>query len=444
MGILDGAFERRSSEQTFPLGFLRDPSWSGVFGHHSIAGAHITPENALRISGWYACLRIISSAVGKTPRITYRRLANDKGKNRAINHPVYGILHDQPNPFMTPMEFFKLGQLCLLSWGNSFSAIERNGGGEVTALWPMHPSRVRIQVTYNDNGTPRRIWYFHYPQNGGEQRLPMESVLHVRGMSCDGILGYSPVDLMREALGLAKIEEEYRARFFSNDARPGAIVEYPGNMSDQAFERYKRDWTETYAGLGNKFKIGFLEQGLKWHDVGLPPQTAQFIEGRQFQLEELARITGVPLVLLQSTEKTTSWGSGVAEIKRAFLENCLLDWFVEWEQRLTASLFTPGERKIYFVEHELKNYLRGDPKAEAEVLQIMRRNGIINGDQWAAIVNMNPLPDKLGEKYIVEGNMTLLEKVGQEPQGAGAGAPAPSVNGNGTNPTRYLNGGAHE
>ncbi len=441
MGILDRAFERRSTEQTFPLGWLRDPSWASVFSGGSITGAHITPENALRISGWFACLRIISSAVGKTPRITYRRLK--KGKERAVNHPVYGICHDAPNPFMTPMEFFKLGQLCLLSYGNSFSFIERNGGGDVVALWPMHPSRIRLQIVYDENGGPRRIWYFHYPQNGGEQRLPMESVLHVRGLSCDGILGYSPVDLMREALGLAKIEEEYRARFFFNDARPGAIVEYPGTMSSEAFERYKRDWTETYAGLGNKFKIGFLEQGLKWHDVGLPPQTAQFIEGRQFQLEELARITGVPLVLLQSVEKTTSWGTGVAEIKRAFLENCLLDWFVEWEQRLSAALFTPTERKTYFVEHELKNYLRGDPKTEAEVLQIERRNGVINADDWLEITNRNPLPNKLGQIYIVEGNMTTLDKVGQGSQ-APATPSLPASNGNGASPTRYLNGGAHE
>lgn len=424
--------EGRSSEVALNL---RDPALKNLWGsYETVSGASITPESSLRISGWYACVRIISSAVAKTPLITYARLESG-GKERAVAHPVYSILHDQPNPFMSPMEWRKAAQSHVLNWGNAFALIERNGGGDVVALWPMHPSRVRLQVVRPQN----RIWYYYATETGGEQQLPMENVLHIRGLSSDGILGYSPVDLQREALGLAKIEEEYRARFFKNDAKPGAIVEYPGAMSDSAYARFKEDWANTYAGLGNKFKIGFLEQGLKWHDVGMPPDVAQFIEGRKFQLEELARITGVPLVLLQSTEKSTSWGTGVAEILRAFLENCLLDWFIEWEQRVRIALFNPKERGKYFVEHELKNYLRGDPKGEAEVLQIMRRNGAINVDEWRSIVNMNPLPGGLGKKYIIEGNMTTLDKVGQEP----APKPAASLNGaaNGDG-ARYLNGHA--
>jgi len=284
-----------------------------------------------------------------------------------------------------------------------------------------------------------RIWYFYYEEDGSQIQLPMESVLHLRGLSCDGILGYCVVDLMREALGLAKAEEEYRARFFRNDARPGAIVEYPGKMSDDAYKRFKNDWQDTYGGLGNKYKLGFLEQGLKWHDVGVPPDVAQFIEGRHFQLEEMARILGVPLVLLQSTEKSTSWGTGVAEIKRAFLENCLLDWFTEWHDRVNISLFTPKESETYFAEHELKNYLRADPKAEAEVLAIMRQNGVLNGDEWREIVNMNALPDKLGKKYIVMTNMTTLDKIGEDEPIDNALTPSSNGNGNG----KQLNGAAH-
>jgi HK97 family phage portal protein len=416
MKFFNALAERRSSEQTFSL---RDPALADFFGmgSRSISGPSITPENSLRVSGWFACVRIIASAVAKTPFITYSRL-DGGGKERATDHPVYAILHDQPNPFMSPMEYFKACQAHVLNWGNSFSLVERDGAGRALALWPMHPARVRVQVT------PSRIWYYHYGEGGREQQFPMDSVLHVRGLSSDGVLGYCQVDLQREALGLAKAEEEYRARFFKNDARPGAIIEYPGEMSDDAYKRFKSDWQDLYGGLGNRHKVGFLEQGLKWHEVGVPPQTAQFLEGRKFQLEELARITGVPLVLLQSTEKATSWGSGIAEILRAFLENCLLDWFIEWEQRAKLALFTPSERRKYFAEHELKNFLRGDPKAEAEVLQIMRRNGALNVDEWRNIVNMNPLPDKQGQIYIVEGNMTRLDQVGRQnpaPEGGAEG-----------------------
>lgn len=442
MRALERAFERRSEELTVSL---NDPALKNLWGmSSSVSGVNVTPENSLRISGWYAGIRIISSAIGKTPFITYKRLK--VGRERAVDHPVYDILHDQPNPLMTSMEFFSMSQAHLLLWGNSFSLIERDGAGNVVALWPMHPSRVRIQIV-NLAGSRMRIFYYHYPEGGGEQQLPMDNVLHVRGLSSDGILGYSPVDLQREALGLAKVEEEYRARFFKNDARPGAIIEYPGKMSDQAFQRFKEDWQNTYGNLGGKYKVGFLEQGLKWHDVGVPPEAAEFIEGRKFQLEEIARILGVPLVLLQSTEKSTTWGSGVAEILRQFLEGVLLDWFTTWAKRVNVSLFTPTERKTYFCEHELKNYLRGDPKTEAEVLQLMRRNAIINGNEWRSILNLNALPGDLGEKYIIEANMTTMDKVGEEPEPE----PAPMLDGNGNSNgasngngagMRYLNGQA--
>jgi HK97 family phage portal protein len=235
----------------------------------------------------------------------------------------------------------------------------------------------------------------------------------MRGLSGDGIIGYCPVDLMREALGLAKIEEEYRARFFKNDARPGAVVEYPGQLSETAYQRYKADWTEAYAGIGNKFRIAFLEQGLKWHDVGFPPETTQFIEGRKFQLEEIARILGVPLILLQSTEKATSWGTGIEQFMLAFMQFTIRPWLKRWEARINQSLFTEAERKIYFVESLIEDLLRADSLARAQMLQIWRRNGIINADDWLALENRNPLPDGKGQIYVIEGNMTRLEQVGR-------------------------------
>lgn len=430
MQALERAFERRSVEQTM---LLNDPALRDLFsgGYRSVAGANINPHTALRISGWYAGVQIISGAVASLPAITYERL--QRGKNRATAHPVYRILHDQPNPWMTPTEYFENGQAHILGWGNHFSMIERNGGGQVTALWPMAPDRVRMQVVPEQ----RRIWYYHYAENGAEQQLPMENVLHVRGLARPGdysIWGYSPVDLAREALGLAKVEEEYRARFFRNDARPGAIVEYPGTMSADAYDRFKKDWQDTYSGLGNKFKIGFLEQGLKWHDVGFAPEAAEFIEGRKFQLEEIARILRIPLVLLQSTEKATSWGTGIEQFMLGFVQFTIREWLKRWERRLNISLFTPTEQRKYYVEFLVKDLLRADSKTEAEVLQIERRNGIINANDWLEITNRNPLPDDLGEKYIVEGNMTTLEQVGEEPEPE----PTPPAE------PRYLNGHARE
>lgn len=413
--------EQRSTEQTLALG---DPALRDLFsgGYQSVAGANITPESALRLSAWNAGVQIISGAIASLPLITYRRL--ERGRSRAVNHPVYRVLHDQPNPWMTPTEYFENGQAHILGWGNHFSLIERDGGGAVVALWPLAPDRVQMQVASSFG----RIWYFHYAEVGGVQRVAMEDMLHVRGLARPhdySVWGYSPVDLAREALGLAKVEEEYRSRFFKNDARPGAIVEYPIGMSKDAYDRFKADWRETYAGLGNKFKIGFLEQGLKWHDVGLAPEAAEFIEGRKFQLEEIARILRIPLILLQSTEKATSWGTGIEQFMLGFVQFTIREWLKRWERRLNIALFTPREQQRYFCEFLIKDLLRADSKTEAEVLQIERRNGIINANDWLEITNRNPLPGQVGEKYVIEGNMTTLDKVGEEPAPAAPSAAQP-------------------
>jgi HK97 family phage portal protein len=403
-------------------------SWGG----ESIAGANITPENSLKISGWYAGVKILSECVASLPLLTYRR-TGEQGKERARNHPVYRLLREKPNEYMTPFELIETSMAHLICWGNAFSIISRDGRGAVTSLWPIAPSRVRMQLTAD------RIWYYYSNPEGREVQIAQDNMLHLRGLASDGLIGYSPVDLMREALGLAKIEEEYRARFFKNDARPSAVVEYPGKLSEPAYQRFKNDWQATYAGMANSHKIGFLEQGLKWHDVGFPPETAQFIEGRKFQLEEIARILGIPLILMQSTEKATSWGTGIEQFLIAFMRFTIRPWLRRWESRLNTMLFTPEEQRAFFCEFLAEDLLRADSLTRAQVLQILRRNGIVNADEWRAMENLNPLPDEQGQKYIIEGNMTTLEKVGQDDPAEEPDDDEPvGMNGNGNGNGRSL------
>ena len=421
MSFLDAITKRDLSPRDPALKAVID-SWGGA---GTISGANITPENSLKLSGWYAGVQIIAGAIASLPCITYQRLA--RGKDRAINHPNYRLLHDQPNPFMTPTEFFETSQAHILGWGNSFAMIERNRAGQVIALWPMAPSKIKIEIR---NG---RLWYTHFPVSGGEEQIPDSNMLHVRGLGSDGIVGYSPVDLMRETLGLAKVEEEYRSRFFRNDARPGGIIEYPGVLSDAAYARYKADWQETYGGIGNKFRLAFLEQGLTYHDTAFTPDASQFIEGRKFQLEEIARALRIPLVLLQSTEKATSWGTGIEQFMLGFVQFTVREWLKRWERRLNLSLFTEQERRIYFCEFLVKDLLRADSLTEAQVLQIERRNGIINANDWLELTTRNPLPGTQGETYVIESNMQRLDQVGQELEAPALPEPEP----------RRLNGSAH-
>jgi len=438
MGFLDKLWKRSNNDQVLHLG---DPALYDLFtaGNRSVAGHAITPENSLRISGWYAGIQIITGAVSSLPVITYRRLKNG-GKERATDHPVYRLLHDQPNPWMTPTEYFENSQAHVLLWGNAFSFIESDGAGYPVALWPLDPSRMRMDVVGDRMGN--RIRYFHYPENGGEVYIPQEWMLHVRGLAraCDySIWGYSPVDLAREQLGLAKAEEEYRARFFRNDAKPSGIIEYPGALTDKVLEQFKKDWVGSYAGVSNRHKVAFLEGGMKWHDVGFPPDVVQFIEGRRFQLEEIARILRIPLVLLQSMEKSTSWGSGIEQLMLGFVQLCIREWVKRWERRINVMLFSPREQATLFAEFLLKDLLRADSITEAQVLQIERRNGVISADDWRDITNRNPLPGGIGKKYVIEGNMTTLDKVGEdqaEPKRPNGGQPSEDK-------PAFTNGAAH-
>lgn len=381
-----------------------DPALLDFFGgRESISGVSVTPRSALNISAWYAGVRILAETIASLPMFTYRRL-EPEGKERATTHPVYRLLHDQPNPFMTNVEFFECQQANILGWGNAFAEIERDGAGRVTALWPIPPAAMRVQV---NNG---RLWYYAQTQSGPEVQYAAEDILHTRSLSSDGIIGYPIVDLMREPLGLTKAEEEHRARFFKNDARPAGIIEYPGAMGDDAYKRYKTDWQETYGGLGNRYRIAFLEQGLKYHETMFSPEASQFIEGRKFQLEEVARILGIPLILLQSTEKATSWGTGIEQFMLAFLQFTIRPWLKRWEARLNASLFTPREARSFFVEALIEDLLRADIKTRQESYNIAITGGWMTRNEARVRENMNPATGL--SKYLVQQNLAEVDEQG--------------------------------
>src|SRR5262245_1582655 len=400
-------FERRDL-------WAKDPALVGLWGRENISGTRVDHTSAMEISSFYACVRIISETVASLPCILYRRI-DEQGKNRAPEHPLFPILRRRANEFHSAMEFFELMQSWVLTWGNGFAWIQRNGGGEIVNLWPMQPDRMKIKLM---NG---RLWYYWTPppswfaELGNDPSLLREitlrddEVLHVKGLG-DWIIGYSPVDRFRETLGLCKAEEEYRARFFRNDARPGAVVEYPGQLSDTAYQRYKQDWQETYAGLGNKFKVAFLEGGLKWHDVGFPPETAEFIEGRKFQIEEVARIFQVPLILLQSTEKATSWGTGIEQFNLAFLTYTIRPWLVRWEERIDMALLSGSDRERYFVEFLFNALERADIKTRHEAYRVAIESGWMSRNEARALENMNPATGL--DSFLVQQNLAQVDKQG--------------------------------
>jgi len=401
-------------------------------GMSTASGVRVTEGNALLISTVYQCVRVIAETVASLPCFLYKRTAS--GKDRAENHAVYRILHQEPNPYMSPFEFKQTlqGHLCL--WGNAYAEIERNGSGQVANLWPLRPDRMRLQI-YDG-----KIFYYYITPDGGERQLT--DVFHLRGLSTDGLIGYSPIALARETLGLAKASEEYRARFFSNDAKPGGVLMHPGILGEPAYQQLRRRWEENHQGLSNRARVAILEEGMKWQDVGVPPDDAQFIQGQEFQKSDIAAIYRVPSYKIGLLKPGTVSYASVEQQAIDFVTDCIRPWLICWEQRATLSLLTPAERRVLFAEFMIDALLRGDSDSRARFYQALFNMGVLTINEIRERENMNSIgPD--GDRHYLQQNLApidmlddLLKAKLPQPGEPQAQLEPPKLNG-------ALNGAAH-
>jgi HK97 family phage portal protein len=400
-------------------------------GTTTAAGVRVTEGNALLISTVYQCVRVIADTVASLPVFLYQR--TPAGKKRALDHDVYRVLHDQPNPFMSPFEFKQTlqGHLCL--WGNAYAEIERSSGGQVVNLWPLRPDRMRLQVFQE------RIFYYYITPDGGERQLT--DVMHLRGLSSDGLIGYSPIALARETLGLQKASEEYRARFFSNDARPGGVLMHPGVLGQPAFEQLRKRWDESHQGLSNRSRVAILEEGMTWQDVGIPPDDAQFIQGQEFGKSDIAALYRVPSYKIGLLKPGTMSYASVEQQAIDFVVDCIRPWLVCWEQRATLSLLTQMERKSLYAEFLVDALLRGDSDSRAKFYQALFNMGAITINEIRGLENMNGIgPD--GDRHYLQQNLApidLLDEIlrGKIAPPEPANLPVPAK------PNGTLNGAAH-
>jgi HK97 family phage portal protein len=409
-------------------------------GGDTATGKIITPGTSLYSVPVFACVTILTDTISSLPLILYRRLSGG-GKERATEHPLYTVLHDRPNGDMTSMEYreTKVGHLAL--WGNHYSEIERDPyTGDARALWPLRP----------DCMTPVRLpdghlGYEYRLPNGEKKGFYSHLILHERLWGGDGITGYSPIRMARQAIALGQAAEEYGARFFGNDSRPGGVLEHPGKVTPEGAKRMKDGWEAAHRGLNNAQRVAVLEEGVKWQQVGIAPEDAQFLETRSFQTAEIARLFRIPPHLISDTERSTSWGTGIEQQNIGFVVYTIRPWVERIEQRLTASLLTPIEQKTLFVEHLLDGLVRGDLQSRYNAYSIGRQNGWLSADDIRELENMNPLPDGQGKLYLVPMNMIpASEMVAMSQSDAGKTAPklpAPTddgANGAGGTPARAL------
>jgi HK97 family phage portal protein len=255
---------------------------------------------------------------------------------------------------------------------------------------------------------------YKYLKDGQQIILTSEQVLHIPGLGFDGIKGYSPIHMAREAIGLALATEEFGARFFGNGARPGGILEHPGVVKDP--EKLRKSWEEVYKGIKNSHKIAVLEEGMKYHEIGIPPEDAQFLETRRFQLNEICRIFRVPPHLVGDLTRATF--SNIEHQSIEFVVHTIRPWLVRWEQAITKCLLREGERKIYFPKFTVDGLLRGDFKARMEGYAIGRQNGWLSANDIRELEDLNPIPEEQGgDLYLVNGNMIPAKSAGEKKGG---------------------------
>jgi len=313
------------------------------------------------------------------------------------------LLHDEPNPEMTSFVFRETLMGHLLLWGNAYAQIIRDGSGKVVALYPLLPDKMKVDRTSAGE------LYYEYQTDTGPVILRNYEVFHIPGLGFDGLVGYSPIAMAKNAIGIAIATEEYGAKFFANGANPGGVLEHPGVLKDP--KRVRDSWNAVYQGSGNAHRIAVLEEGMKFHSIGIPPEQAQFIATRKFQLNEIARIFRIPPHMIGDLDKSSF--SNIEQQSREFVKYTLDPWVSRWEQAIHKSLLKPDEKRQYFVKFNVDGLLRGDYESRMNGYAIGRQNGWLSANDIRELEDMNRIPeDQGGDLYLINGNMTKLEDAG--------------------------------
>lgn len=324
---------------------------SGTLTH---AGTNVSEYSAMNLPAVWACVSRVADSIAMLPFEVYQREA-DGDSIKQPQHRVSRLLNERPNPYMTPFTYKQtlLHHACL--WGNGYSEVELNNRGESVGLWPLLPDVTRPQKRSTDSALE-----YVTSIDGKSLELPTDQVSHVRAISHDGYIGYSPITMMRQAVGLAVAMETFGAKFFANDAKSGGFIQHPQPLSTAAAKNLQ-DSVQAKGGLDNAHRIKVLEEGAKFVSTSVPPEDAQFLGSREFQLSEFARAWNIPLVLLQSTQGSTVWGTGIESLMIGFVTYTLGPWIKQLEEEWNLKLFTTAEREQgFYVRCDTTALLRGD------------------------------------------------------------------------------------
>jgi HK97 family phage portal protein len=406
ISLLNRFFKSRDK----PQNSLSGSRYSFFFGG-TTAGKQVNEHTAMQMTAVYSCVRILAETVASLPLHVYK-YNNSGGKEKYLKHPLYKLLQDEPNPEMTSFSFRETLMSHLLLWGNAYAQIIRNARGEVIALYPLMPNK--MTVDRDKNG---RLFYLYQrstedvPTLGKDSQVYLDplDVLHIPGLGFDGLVGYSPIAMAKNAVGLSMATEEFGAKFFANGATPGGVLEHPGTIKDP--QKVKESWNSVYQGSANSHRVAVLEEGMKYQPIGISPEQAQFLETRKFQINEIARIFRIPPHMLADLEKSSF--SNIEQQSLEFVKYTLDPWVIRWEQTMCRLLLRESEKPEIFIKFNVDGLLRGDYASRMGGYATARQNGWMNANDIRELENLDRIPAELGgDLYLINGAMTKLQDAG--------------------------------
>ena len=410
--ILDAIFGQRNIENpSVPLSMGSDAMYDAFGAEKSAAGVRVNGSMALTVSAWWRGINLVSGDVGKLPLCAFRRIAGGKNKEAAKEHPAYRLAK-RPNQEMTAMVFKRTLQGHAMSEGNGYGAIRRTKDGTPFEVIPLNPSKV-YPVRYGGVLT-----YLYTPQtddpnvlesSSGDQvrKITAKDVLHIKGLSFDGLCGYSVVRAGKDALGRAKATSLYGARYFRNNARPSVVLEHPQRISEGAAQKLRESWNRLHEGVDNAHRTAVLEDGLKLSSFQINARDSQLIETEQHSLIEVANYLGLPPHKVGHPARTAF--SSLEQENKSYLDEALMPWLIAWEEEWEAKLLTENEKSddsvtVEFIKQAL---LMGDMAARSAFYHAALLDGWMSRDEVRALENMNEMPEGLGQKYYIPTNMAI-------------------------------------
>ena len=401
--ILSNLFKSRDK----PTNRVNGNAYSFLMGASS-SGRRVTERTAMQMTAVYSCVRILSETLASLPLHIFE--SSETNSRKATKHPLYKLLHDEPNPEMTSFIFRETLMTHLLLWGNAYAQIIRNGKGEVLALYPLMPDRMRV-----DRDEYGQLYYEYMlsdsdanAKESGAVRLSTQDILHIPGLGFDGLVGYSPIAMAKNAIGMAIATEEYGAAFFANGATPSGILTHPGVIKNP--EAMRESWSKGFGGR-NSHKVAILEEGMNYTPISIAPNEAQFLETRKFQLNEIARIFRVPPHMVGDLEKLSF--SNIEQQSLEFVKYTLDPWVSRFEQAMTRRLLTDDEKKKYYIKFNVDGLMRGDYQSRMNGYATARQNGWMSANDIRALENLDLISDEEGGNlYLINGNMLPLKNAG--------------------------------